>query len=264
MTGMTNTTSMTSLLRKPAIFSRFPKLVAAESTRHGGVSPAPYASLNLGINTGDDPANVAENRRRFCAALGFSPAQMAWSLQVHADQVRLVTEPGGAEGFDALVTDRPGILLAVSVADCTPVLVYDIEKNAIGAAHAGWPGTAARIVEKMLQRMAAEFGTKGADCYAYVGTCIDECSFEVGGEVAVKFDPAFNRYDAARGKFLVDLKKANTAQLLAFGIPENQIEISPRSTVLNNEDYFSHRKEKGATGRMLAAIGIMDSTVFPK
>ena len=175
-----------------------------------------------------------------------------------SDRNRLyaATAPGGAEGFDALITRQAGILLAVSVADCTPILVFDAKNKAVGAAHAGWPGTAARIVEKMLRRMADEFGTAGPDCFAYIGTCIDECSFEVGDEVADKFDDAFRRFDAARSKYLVDLKKANQAQLLAFGVPENQIEISPRSTVLHNEDYFSHRKEKGTTGRMLAVIGM--------
>ena len=248
----------TPLLRRPAIFSTFPGLVAAESTRHGGVSPAPYASLNLGKNTADDPANVAENRRRFCAALGFTPEQMAWSIQVHADRVRVVTEAGGAEGFDALLSNRPGILLAVSVADCTPILVFDARNRAVAAIHAGWPGTAARLVEKTLQRMAAEFGTAGPDCHAWVGTCIDECSFEVGPEVAVQFDEAFKRFDAARGKFMVDLKKANRAQLLDFGLPEKQIEVSPWSTLLHNDDYFSHRGEKGVTGRMLAAVGMVE------
>ena len=104
--------------------------------------------------------------------------------------------------------------------------------------------------------MAAEFGTKGADCYAYIGTCIDECSFEVGEEVAVQFDTAFKRFDAERGKYMVDLKKANAAQLRSFGVAESHMETSPYSTVLNNDDYFSHRKEKGTTGRMLAVIGI--------
>ncbi len=244
------------MFRQPAVFLRFPELAAAESTRHGGVSPAPYASLNLGKHTDDAPENIAENRRRFCAALGFQPAQMAWSKQVHGDQVRLVTGPGGAEGFDALVTDRPGLLLAVSMADCTPILIYDPRNRVAAAVHSGWPGTAARLVEKTLARMAAAFGTRGADCFAYIGTCIDECSFEVGGEVAEKFDAGFKRFDAERGKFLVDLKKANAAQLLAFGIPEDHLEISPLSTVLNNADYFSHRKEKGTTGRMLAVIGV--------
>ncbi len=253
---MSDSKLVVPMFRRPAVFREFRQLVAAESTRHGGVSPAPYASLNLGKSTGDAPSNVAENRRRFCAALGFAPEQLAWSRQVHGDRMRLVTEPGGAEGFDALVTDKPGILLAVSMADCTPVLIFDSKSRAIGAVHSGWPGTAARLAEKTMLRMAAEFGTRGEDCFAYVGTCIDECSFEVGEEVAVQFDAAFKRYDETRGKFLVDLKKANAAMLMACGIPGQRIEISPYSTILNHEDYFSHRREKGTTGRMMAVIGM--------
>ncbi|MCB9305688.1 MAG: peptidoglycan editing factor PgeF [Lewinellaceae bacterium] len=244
------------LLRRPAVFSGFPDLVSAESTRHGGVSEAPFASLNLGKSTADDPARVAENRRRFCAALGFTPEQMAWSVQVHGNAVRVVEAPGGGEGFDSLVTDRPGILLAVSIADCTPILIFDFKNRAVAAVHSGWPGTAARVVEKTLETMKNRYGTAGEDCYAYVGTCIDECSFEVGVEVAERFEPEFRRYDPERGKFLVDLKKANAAMLRAFGVREDRIAISPYSTVLNNDDYFSHRKEKGATGRMVAAIGM--------
>jgi len=254
---MSDSTLAAPMFRRPAVFNGFHDLAAAESTRHGGVSPAPYASLNLGKSTDDDPSNVAENRRRLCAALGFAPAQLAWSKQVHGDRVRVVTEPGGAEGFDALVTARRGILLAVSMADCTPVLIYDSKNRAVGAVHSGWPGTTARIAEKTMLRMAAEFGTRGEDCFAYVGTCIDECSFEVGEEVAVRFEASFKRYDEVRGKFFVDLKKANAAMLRACGIPGHRIEISPYSTVLNNPDYFSHRKEKGTTGRMMAVIGMI-------
>ncbi|MBP6811027.1 MAG: peptidoglycan editing factor PgeF [Saprospiraceae bacterium] len=242
---------------QPKIFTQFPNLAAAQSTRHGGVSPAPYHSLNLGKSTADDPANVAENRRRFCAALGFEPAQIAWSKQVHGDQIRLITEPGGAEGFDALVTNVPGILLAVSVADCTPILVYDARQQAMAAIHAGWRGTVAEIVAKTLIFMQKAFGTSGEDCFAYIGACIDECSFEVGDEVAVAFTEPFKRFDAQAGKFFVDLKKANAAQLLAFGIPEAQIEISPYCTMRHSTDFFSHRKDKGLTGRGLGVIGLL-------
>ncbi len=241
---------------QPKIFTQFPNLAAAQSTRHGGVSPAPYQSLNLGKSTEDDPANVAENRRRFCASLGFQPAQMAWSKQVHGDQIRHATEPGGGEGFDALVTNVPGILLAVSVADCTPILVYDAQHQAIAAIHAGWRGTVTDIVTKSLIFMQKTFGTSGEDCFAYIGTCIDECSFEVGDEVAVAFTEPFKRFDAQRGKFFVDLKKANAAQLLAFGIPEAQIEISPYCTMRHSTDFFSHRKDKGVTGRGMGVIGL--------
>lgn len=103
--------------------------------------------------------------------------------------------------------------------------------------------------------MQLTYGTKPADCYAYVGTCIDECSFEVGEEVAEQFDKEFKRFDSTLGKYLIDLKRANAAQLSSFGIPDNQIEISPFSTITHNEDYFSYRLEKGQTGRMLAVIG---------
>ena len=246
-----------NMYRRPSIFEPFSDLIVAESTRHGGVSPAPYASLNLGKSTDDAPENVAENRRRFCAGLGFLPEQLAWSKQVHGAEILLTTTPGGAEGYDALVGRTPGVVLAVSVADCTPVLVYDARQRAVAAIHAGWRGAAAGIIEKVLHGMQESFGTQGADCYAYIGTCIDECSFEVGPEVGVQFEKRFKRLDPGSGKYFVDLKNACAAQLHAFGIPMAQIEVSPYSTVLHNADYFSHRLEQGVTGRMMAVIGVV-------
>lgn len=244
------------LFRQPDLFKPFPGLIAAESTRHGGVSRPPYHTLNLGKHTDDHPDAVLENRQRFCTALGIAPNQLAWSKQVHGAAVRHVTAPGGAEGFDALITQTPGVVLAVSVADCTPVLVFDLVHRAVAAIHAGWRGAAAGIVGKALEAMSEQFGTRGADCVAYVGTCIDECSFEVGDEVAAEFDDGFKRFDSERNRFFVDLKKACAGQLRAFGIPADQIEVSPYSTVLHNEHYFSHRKEGGVTGRMMAVIGV--------
>ena len=246
------------LFRRPAIFPSIDSLLAAESTRHGGVSPAPYASLNLGFHTPDDPAHVTENRRRFLAALGAAPQQLAESYQVHGREVLRVEKPGRYEGYDALITDRPGILLAVKTADCTPVLIFDPVRRAVAAVHAGWRGTTAEIVRHTLEKMRAHFGTDPADCLAYVGACIDECSYEVDADVAGHFDPAFKRWDAKRGKFFLDLKAANRTQLLAGGLPESSVEVSPRSTVLNNEDYFSHRHDKGKTGRQMAVIGLRD------
>lgn len=240
---------------QPIIFASFPNVVAAESTRDGGVSLAPYQSLNLGKNTDDDPAHVLKNRRRFCTALGFQPEQLALSHQIHSDQILRVESAGNFAGFDALVTNQPSILLGVSVADCTPVLIFDQKNKAVAAIHAGWRGTVAGIVDKTLHYMAEQFGTTGKDCWAYVGTCIDECSFAVGEDVAAAFGSDFKRFDAKNGQFFVDLKKANQAQLLAFGLPIAQIEISPYSTVLHNDRYFSHRQENGVTGRMLATIG---------
>jgi YfiH family protein len=240
----------------PISFQQFPHLIAAESTRHGGVSENPFSSLNLGINTNDDAEKVRQNRRIFFDKLGIGEAQFASSYQVHGDKVQLVWEAGRTEGFDALVTNQPNVFIGVTVADCTPILIYDAKNQAVGAVHAGWRGTVAQIVSKTLQTMQQAYDTQPAHCYAYVGTCIDECSFEVGEEVAEQFEGNFKRFDTTLEKYLIDLKKANVAQLEACGVPTSQIEISPYSTVTHNEDYFSYRLEKGQTGRMLAVIGV--------
>jgi uncharacterized protein, YfiH family len=242
----------------PAVFEQFSAVVAAQSTRLGGVSAAPFDSLNLGKNTGDAPESVAENRRRLCESLGFLPQQLAWAKQVHGCEIRQVKAPGGADGFDSLITDVPGIPLGVSVADCTPILVYDRQNKAVAAIHAGWRGAAAQIVAKTLRAMRDAYGTEGEHCWAYVGACISECSYEVGEEVAAEFDSPFKRFDADRQRFFVDLKKANAAQLADFGVPEGQIEISPHCTYLQNDLFFSHRKDGGATGRGMGVVGMMN------
>ncbi|MVM38604.1 peptidoglycan editing factor PgeF [Spirosoma sp. HMF3257] len=253
---MITVSTISSLHKIPAIFTCFPTLIAAESTRHGGVSPAPFASLNLGINTADDPSNVNENRRRFFEAIGAQTSQFASSHQVHGTEILYATEAGRFEGYDALITDKPGLLIGVTVADCVPILIYDCEHQAVAAIHAGWRGTVGGIVRETLSSMQQQFGTSAEQCYAYVGTCIDECSFEVGPEVAEQFEPELKCVDVETGKGYIDLKRANTKQLTAFGIPPVQIGVSPFSTVLNNDEFFSYRAEQGQTGRMLAVIGV--------
>ncbi len=242
--------------RAPAIFAPFLKLIAAESTRHGGVSPAPFASLNLGINTPDDLANVDENRRRFFAAIGATASRFASSHQVHGTEILYTTEPGRFEGYDALITDQPGLLIGVTVADCVPILIYDAKNQSVAAIHAGWRGTVGGIVSKTMDAMQQRFGTLPEHCYAYVGTCIDECAFEVGPDVADQFAPEFKHADSTIGKSYIDLKAANARLLTDFDVPLAQVEISPFSTVLHNDRYFSYRAEQGQTGRMLAVIGL--------
>lgn len=241
--------------RAPSIFAPF-DIVAAESTRHGGVSPAPFASLNLGVNTDDDPANVDENRRRLFRDIGADAFGFASSHQVHGTDVLLATNAGRFTGYDALITDRPGLLLGVTVADCVPILIYDHAHRAVAAIHAGWRGTVGGIVTQTLAAMQRQFGTVGAQCYAYVGTCIDETTFAVGEEVAEQFDPAFVRTDPYNQKICADLKGANVRLLTDFGVPATQIEVSAFSTVLNKGDYFSYRAEGGQTGRMLTVVSI--------
>ncbi|KAA0989652.1 peptidoglycan editing factor PgeF [Dyadobacter aurulentus] len=242
------------LFRRPAIFTRFDHLIAAESTRHGGISPAPFASLNLG-GSQDSRENILANNHIFFSALGVPFPQVAKSHQVHGREIIDVKTPGRFEGFDALITGIPGIQLAVTVADCTPILIFDPVKNASAAIHAGWRGTVSQIASRTMAEMQNAFGTDPKSCLAYIGTCIDKCSFEVGEDVAQHFEAGTKRWDAEKEKYFVDLKKANREQLAAAGLLPKNIETSPYSTVLNNEDYFSYRFENGMTGRLLATIG---------
>lgn len=204
-----STLTQKPLFRVPNIFSQFPELIAAESTRHGGVSKDPYNSLNLGGSSPDDPENIAENNRRFFTALNVSLDQVAKSHQVHGTDILNVEHPGRFEMYDALITNKPDVQLAVTVADCTPILIYDPILKTMAAIHAGWRGTVGLIVQKTAEALQKQFGTDPKNCYAYVGTCIDECSFEVGEEVAEHFDSEYKRWDAGRGKYYINLKQAN-------------------------------------------------------
>jgi len=246
------------LYRIPELFADFTNLVAAESTRYGGVSPVPYNALNLGGATKDAPENVLENNKRFFGSLNIDLEKVAKSHQVHGAEILTVTKPGRYEGYDALIANISNIQLAVTIADCTPVLIFDPVKKAVAAIHAGWRGTVQEIVLKTALTLQKEYGSNPQDCLAYIGTCIDECSFEVGEDVADNFDSGFKRWDQQKKKFFVDLKSANKDQLLRAGIKPENIEVSPFSTVLDNTDYFSYRYENGLTGRMLATIGLTE------
>ncbi len=236
---------------RPAIFQTIPGLVAGVSTRHGGLSKTPYTSLNLGVHTDDDPAVIEQNLALFCADLGISTADLARSYQVHGEKIWVTGRAGYQSGFDAMISIQPGVFAGVGIADCTPILLADPVTRVCAAIHAGWKGTVAQIVHKTAKRMIENRGSNPADILAYIGPCISFAHFEVGDEVAEQFDEAFK---SSKGtKWQVDLKAANKAQLESLGI--QQIEVDPSCTVENNADFFSHRTEKGMTGRMLALIG---------
>lgn len=247
---------MSLLFERPQIFLRFPALIAVQSKRTGGFSKAPYNSLNLGLSTTDVAEDLQQNRRLFFESIGIKEDQIASSHQVHDNKVYCATNPGRENGFDAVITNKPGLIAGVTIADCTPVLIYDSKNKAVAAIHAGWRGTQKNIVSEALKAMRENFGTQGKDCYAYIGTCISFDAFEVGREVAEQFDQKFVRRTSDNDKFQVDLKSVNNAQLVNFGLPQNNIEISKKCTVLNNDEFFSYRLEKGLTGRMIALIGM--------
>ena len=243
------------MLIYPEIFKEH-NIIAAQSTRLGGLSTAPFDAMNLGFSSGDDSDTVSKNRNLFFSQLNISENNIATSKLVHGNKVLIANEPIRSEGYDAIITNEKNVFALVSIADCTPVLIYDFKNKAVAAIHAGWRSTVSRIVSETLKTMNKNFNTVGEDCLAFIGACISEKCFEVGKEVALQFENDVKRFDNQKQKYFVDLKYENKKQLISFGVLESNIEISEYCTVLNNDLFYSYRKEKGKTGRMLAVIGM--------
>lgn len=228
--------------------------------RVGGVSTGIYASLNAGAGSNDDPAAVAENRRRIAAAFGVSPAQLVGVHQVHSPHAVFVDAPwpGERPHADALVTTRSGLILSVLTADCTPVLLADPEAGVIGAAHAGWKGALGGVLDDVVRLMRAHGAMNIA---AAIGPCIHQRSYEVGPEFEARFaekDAGFARYFAsgAGDRRLFDLPGFCADQLRTLGI--TRIETLALDTYALPRALHSHRRsvhEKlGDYGRNCAAI----------
>ena len=245
------------------------------STRLGGVSEGIYATLNLGMNRGDAPDRVRENYRRFCAAIGADMGNIVCASQVHGDTVRTVTaadlgigldepEPWQADG---LVTDIPGVTLAVFSADCLPILLYDPVRRVVGAVHAGWRGTALGIVAKAVERMVDCYGCDRLDILAAIGPGISKCCFETHEDVPNAMTEAMGAAALPfievlpTGKFHVDLKGLNARRLEGAGLSPEHIAVSPDCTACLPDKYWSHRcdprgaGEPGGDDRALASLG---------
>ena len=177
--------------------------------------------------------------------------------QQHTDHIRRIDDPlmpSELEGVDALITDRRDLCLCITTADCIPVLLYDPHTAAIAAVHAGWRGTAKRIVEKTISAMQREYGTKAQDLYAVIGPGICGRHYEVGTEVLEAFnDAGFPLDQVAKGR-LLDLPLANRLSLLQAGIPDTHIHDCAICTYENDQEYFSYRREGPHTGRLLNGI----------
>jgi len=238
----------------------------AFSTRLGGVSPMPEASLNLAGFNEDSAANIHENRRRFLKLLdGEWTLTSCW--QVHGSDVRIVKSMEDArndtENCDALTTRTPGILLGVKTADCVPLLVGDARTGAVAGIHAGWRGTVAGIVTHTLSQMLKEFSSRPLDLHVAIGPAANGCCYEVGTEVIEAFLQSFPRGQhlltpTRDGHALIDLQKANEELLVAAGVPAEQIHRAPFCTMERTDLFFSYRNEKlqfGRVGRLMALIG---------
>ena len=233
------------------IFEQYPELVFGMSTRSGSDDAL---GRNMSFNVGDDTQNVRENRKRFFAELGIDGERIAFPQQEHTNVVHICTAPAHYPRCDALVTATKGIFLAVSVADCTPVVLYDPSKRIVAGIHAGWRGTSKNIVRNAVQLMKEHYAVDANNIAAFIGPSAAACCYEVGSDVAALF-PTECKKEKGSGKFLLDVKEANRLQLLANGVQESHIEVHPDCSI-HNRLYHSYRRDGKKSGRMLAVIGM--------
>lgn len=235
-------------------------------TRAGGVSEGAFASLNCSLSGKDDPASVAENRARATAALGFRPGSLIGLHQVHSPDVAVLDEPWGVEArprADAVVTARRGIVLGVVTADCAPILFADAEAGVIGAAHAGWRGALAGIVEATVAAME-RLGARRGRIAASVGPCIRQPSYEVDDAFRAQFlaaGPGNARFFAPGvrpGHVQFDLAGYCAAALAAAGV--GAASVIAADTLAEPDRFFSYRRatlaQEGPIGHQLSAIGV--------
>jgi YfiH family protein len=249
------------------------QIVARFTNRHGGFSEAPYSSCNLGLHVGDDPERVIQNREEIARSIGVPLDFWVAGEQVHGSTVTVVTEEMRGRGArkqedllpatDALITNVPGVALSTYAADCVPLLFADEENGAIGVAHAGWKGTVAKIAGKTVKAMQETYGSDPAKIVVRIGPSIGPCCYEVDEPVASRVREAFgDKSDALltpnpNGRWQLNLWQANVEALLEAGVAPEHILREDHCTSCRVDLYFSHRKEKGKTGRHAGIIALL-------
>lgn len=243
----------------------------AISTRLGGVSEAPFQSLNLGLHVGDQAEAVLENRRRFISVFNQDLNSLVCCQQIHGNKVIRVDHSfkgrgalsydDSIPGYDGMITDCPGVYLATFYADCLPVCFFDPQKQAIGMAHSGWKGTMGKIVLNTIKAMQREFASSPCDIEVFMGPAIGRCCFEIQSDLAQKVKNEFNRFDDIIYKrendiYTWDLQNTNRQLLVESGISPSHITACDICTASNIDSFFSYRRESGQTGRMGALLGL--------
>ena len=245
-------------------FEIFPNnIVQAIFTRQGGISPRPWDSLNVGGSIGDGIAHVRENRIRSFKALGRAPESIHDVWQVHSAAVIYADAPRPLDTeyqkADIILTDNPQVTLFMRFADCTPIFLYDPKKQIVGLVHSGWLGTVRGAARVAVQAMQKRYDSNPADILAAIGPAIGPDHYEIGEDVIVQVKDAFGADADALlepyGKSVhFNLWKAN--QILLSGVGVKQIEVAGICTTCHPSDWFSHRGEKGKTGRFGALIAL--------
>lgn len=250
------------VLRVPALEAHATMLHAI-FTRQGGVSAPPFSSLNLSSSVGDAPDALRQNFQRACRAVGITPAQTVSCTLVHGADVSVVDDTTRQQDmgtFDSLITATPGIYLTMRFADCTPLIFFDPVRQAIGLAHAGWRSTMQNVARATVTALTQQLGCRAADIIAVIGPAIGPCCYEVGAEVMVAAAETFRRPEhlltqrARHDRAYFNLWEANRQQLADAGI--EHVIMSNICTACHTDLFFSHRAERGKTGRFGVIMGL--------
>ena len=240
-------------------------IIHAVFTRQGGFSPEPWSSLNVGGTVGDETQRVRENRFRSFNILGRDPKSMFDVWQIHSADVVIANSPhphfNNPPEFkaDGIITNNPAVTLFMRFADCTPILLYDPKKKAVGIAHAGWLGTVKRVAAQAVKTMQAAYDSRPGDIIAVVGPSIGPDHYEIGPDVIAQVQQTFDKestgllHDHA-GHTHFDLWAANKLTLEQAGV--GQVEVAGLCTACYPDDWYSHRAQNGKTGRFGALIAI--------
>ncbi len=252
------------------LFSQFDNLIHFISTRQGGISDGHFSALNIGFHVGDDNFRVLQNRRILSDGVGVDLMRFTFANQCHSANVSIVSDMQRGNGAmekesalqntDGMVSNVKNICLAIQVADCVPILLYDPVQKVIAALHAGWRGTLKKIITEAVSKMVQNYGSKAEDIYAGLGPANGPCCYEVGedvyrearvslGSVKDVIKPAGNN-----GKYIFDQWTANVKQLRDAGLKMEHIEVSGICTQCNSDNFFSARADQGNTGRFMAGI----------
>ena len=232
-------------------------------TRSGGVSTGPYSSLNLGFLAGDRMEDVRRNQTLVEEAFGIPDGRLILMRQVHGDRIRVLDGDGplpeGHPECDGLISDRSGVALGIRAADCVPIFFVDLARRIIGAAHAGWRGTALGIAAAMVETLAGRFSSRREDLLALIGPAIGPCCYQVDAPVFEAFSAMpgadlFLRPCPEKGRWMLDLTLANRLQIREAGVPSENIFSAGLCTACRQDLFFSHRAGGGRSGRQINLI----------
>jgi YfiH family protein len=247
------------------VFEGLPGIRAFFTTRQGGLSAGPYASLNLGPLSGDDPDTVDQNWARLLQAHKWEGHGLALPRLCHGAASVEVGLPGSPDlepaeaEADAVFTRSPNWVLAITMADCLPALIADPVTRCVAAVHAGWRGTRDQVLKLMLKRLFAEGQCNPASTHVALGPCLSIAALEVSEDLALDLSKCLSEshIHRAAGRYYFDLRGANRSQALEAGVSPANITESPLCTRENADLLFSYRRDGGVTGRMAACIGLV-------